>query len=226
MIKKNIFIFLGAIGGLLNIIADFFLGCYKPLETNTGLSSIDFYGEAIYASDRVLITGAFLVIIATPLLAFGYYGILKNIKEDNKIIKVSLNISLIILLILGSIMHLLSTIMILIYKYTNSYDLVNLINNSFFVPVMIMFIISVLFLIRYIVMNILKDKSLYPRWSLFFNVLIWAIIFLLISLPLKNISFGNGLKTACISIGHLIMFTSLLFIKKKEAYEAPVEETL
>ena len=129
MIKKNIFIILGIIGAILNIIADFFLGGYEPLDQKTDLTSIDFYGKAIYQSDAILISGAFLVIIATPLLAFGYYGILKNIKEDNKIMKVSLNVSLISLLILGSIMHLLSTIMILIYKYNNSPDLVNLINN-------------------------------------------------------------------------------------------------
>ena len=69
-------------------------------------------------------------------------------------------------------------------------------------------------------MNILKGQSLYPRWSLLFNVLIWAAIFLLISIPLNNVAFGNGLKTACISIGHFIMFTSLLFIKKKDSFEA------
>ena len=67
----------------------------------------------------------------------------------------------------------------------------------------------------YIITKTLMNKSEYPRWSVAFNVIIWALIFMLLGTLIGENLIGRMVRNACFTLGFSVMFISHLFIKKK-----------
>lgn len=78
--------------------------------------------------------------------------------------------------------------------------------------------ISVIFMAIYIPMTVammipvLKGKTIFPKWSVVFNPIVFKIIFNILAFALPNKAIWNGIRMSNMGLGSLVTFIGLLIL--------------
>lgn len=175
-----------------------------------------------------LACGVFFGGIGIPLQYYGYKAIADIIdKSDCKKCAKLTEIGAKAIAFGGATVHVICVALMYICKRECSNTLTELPQNVIDFTLWLVLPFSVVFMTIYTVMTIamaipiVKGKTIFPKWAVFFNPLVAKVLIPIIAMILPNTKLVNGLNMADMGIGSLITFGGLLILlekyQKKEA---------
>ncbi|MBQ9142652.1 MAG: hypothetical protein IJX63_12845 [Lachnospiraceae bacterium] len=123
----------------------------------------------------------------------------------------------------GGIVHIICVALMFLCRLEQTHTLNRLPQNVVDFTLWLVLPISAVFMILYLPMTIamllpvIKGKTLFPKWAVIFNPIMYKILLNLLAYVAPNTELMNGIRMSNMGIGSLITFTGLLVLFTKKA---------
>ncbi len=209
-IKK--YMTIGLIGALITVVGEMLQGAVPSVEVADKMSNLfsSFDNLPVWRIGLGSTIGALGILFQF----FGVYGIyLTFTNKESKTAKVY-NVGMYVFSILGSIVHVLMSMMIDAYKISMEHMIE--VTIWFVVPIVVIFFVGYIPFAVAMAMQFWKKQTTLPKWIFWLNPLFGKVFFNAITAILPSSALVNGISFSNMGLSSVILFTAVLISIRKE----------
>lgn len=207
------FFIIGIIGAIITLIGEMSQGLAESVPATDMIAET----LATYAVLPVWRIGFGSTIGAVGIILqyFGVYAIYLSFKDKNDKNSKLYKIGIYNYAFVGAIIHILMSLMILIYKINR--NMIIEFTVWFVMPILIVFLIGYIWMSIILFNKIRKNETMFPAWCCVLNPIVGKLVFNVISEIIPNSKVANGIGYSNMGLTAIIMFAILLLSLNRKA---------
>ncbi len=202
---------IGLIGALITVCAEMLQGAVPSGELAGKMGRLFSSFDALPVWRIGL--GSTLGALGILLQFFGVYGIYLSFTNKESRIAKTYHVGMYVFSILGSIVHILMSMMI--YAYKISMEHMTEVTLWFAAPMVILFFIGYIPFSLAMAMQFWKRQTVLPKWLFWLNPLFGKVFFNALTSVLPGSALVNGISFSNMGLSSLILFAAVLLSMKK-----------